>query len=67
MVELPNIVCGLVGIGAYAKTVSKGGTYYPVCIGLAFRSGFPGMLRVGQVGLKIGLKRPSVQDLGYRS
>ena len=38
MVELPNIVNGLVGIGAYARMGSEGGTYHPVYIWLIFRS-----------------------------
>ena len=38
MVELLDIACGLVGIGAYTRTASEGGTYHPVCIRLAFRS-----------------------------
>ena len=42
MVEPPNIVYGLVGIGAYTRTVSEEGTYHPVYIWLAFRSVVPG-------------------------
>ena len=49
MVELLDIV----GLGAYMKTASKGGTYYPVCIWLAFRMWIPKMLRVGKVGVKV--------------
>ena len=63
MVELPNIVCGLVGMGAYAKTASEGGTYHPVCIWLTFKTGVPGCLRVGKVGSKVSLKWLSMQ--GY--
>ena len=67
MVEWPDIVCGLVGIGAYARRTSEGGTYCPVCIWLSFKSGVPGCLRVGKVGLKVGLKWLSMQDLCYRT
>ena len=37
MVELPNIVYRLVGIGTYARMASEGGTYGLVCIWLAFK------------------------------
>ena len=40
MAKLPNIVCGLVGISAYARIASEGGTYHPVCVWLT--SGVPG-------------------------
>ena len=63
MVEWPDIVCGLVGIGAYARRASNGGTYCPVCIRLLFYSGVPGRSRVGKVGLKVSLKRLSMQDM----
>ena len=63
MVEWPDIVCGLVGIGAYARMVSEGGTYHPVCIWLLFKSSVPGCSRVGKVGLKVGLKQLSMQDM----
>ena len=56
MVKWPDIVCGLVGIGAYARMASEGGTYCPVCIQLTFNSGVPGHSRVGKVGLKVSLK-----------
>ena len=70
MVELPNIIYGLVRIGAYARTVVEGGTYYPVCIWLAFRVWIPRTLRVGKVGVKAGLKWPlgaglMLQDLAH--
>ena len=70
MVKLPDIVYGLVRIGAYAKMVSKLGTYHLVCIWLAFRVWIPRMLRVGKVGVKVGLKWPlgagiMLQDLAF--
>ena len=34
MVKWSDIVCGLVGISAYARMASEGGTYYPVFIWL---------------------------------
>ena len=67
MVELPDIVCGLVGIGAYASMVSEGGhllsSLHPACI----QVWSPRMLRVGKVGLKVGLKWLSVLDSYYRT
>ena len=36
MAEWPDIVCGLVEIGANARMTSEGGTYHPVCIQLPF-------------------------------
>ena len=45
MVELPDIVSRLVGIDAYARTESKGGTYHPVGIQLAFKVWIPKILR----------------------
>ena len=70
MVELPDIVYGLVGIGDYARMAPEGGTYCPVCIQLAFRVWIPRTLRVGKVGVKVGLKQPSgaglmLQDLAH--
>ena len=56
MVELPNIVFGLVGIGAYTRMALEGGTYHPVCIWLGFRVWIPRTLRVGKVGVKVDLK-----------
>ena len=72
MVELPDIVYGLVGIGTYARMVSEGGTYCLVCIWLAFRVWIPRTLRVGKVGVKVGFKQPSsaglmLQDLALLS
>ena len=58
MVESPNTVCGLVGICAYTRTVSEGGTYRLVCIQLAFRMCIPWILKVGKVVVKFGLKQP---------
>ena len=58
MVKLPNVVCGLLGIGAYAGMVSKGGTYHPVCIHLACRMWISWMLKVDKVAVKVGLKQP---------
>ena len=58
MVELPNIVYGLVRIGAYTKMAFTGGTYRPVYIWLAFRVWIPRMLRVGTVGVKVSFKWP---------
>ena len=58
MVELPNIIYGLVGIGIYARTASEGGTYCPVCMWLAFRVWIPRTLRVGKVGVKVSLEWP---------
>ena len=70
MVKLPNIVCWLVGIGAYTRTPSEGGTYHPVCIWLALRVWILRMLRVGKVGIKVGFNLPSsagllLQDLAH--
>ena len=42
MVELPDIVYGLLEIGAYARTASEGATYCPVCIWLTFKTRVPG-------------------------
>ena len=58
-VSCPTLFYGWVGIGAYTRRVSKGGTYHPVCIRLAFGMWIPRMLWVGKVGLKVGLKWPS--------
>ena len=49
---------------------SEGGTNCLVCIQLAFRMWIPMTLRVGKVGVKVGLKWPSsvglmLQDLAY--
>ena len=63
MVELPNVVYRLVLIGAYARMASEEGTYYLVCIWLAFRMLIPWMLRVGKVAVKVGLKWPSSAGL----
>ena len=63
MVEWPNIVCGLVGIGAYARMASEGGTYRPVCIRLQSQCGVPRCLRVSKVSLKVGLKWLTIQDM----
>ena len=70
MVELPNIVCRLVGIGAFARTVSQGGIYHPICDWLAFGIWILWTLKVGRVGVKVGLKHPSsarlmLQDLAH--
>ena len=62
MIKWPNIICGLVGIGAFARMASEGGTYRSVCLRLMSKSGIPGHLRVGKVGLKVGLKWFSMQD-----
>ena len=43
------------GIGAYARTVSEGGTYHPVYVQLAFRVWIPCILKVGKMGAKISL------------
>ena len=40
-VELPNIVCGLVGIGAYARMALRGALIVQFASGL-HRSGVPG-------------------------
>ena len=50
---------GLVGIGAYARMVSEGGTYHPVCVRLASGMWIARTLWVGKVGLKVGFKQPS--------
>ena len=59
----------LVGIAAYTRMASEGGTYRKVCIQLVSRMWIPGILRVGKVGVSISLKWPSskelmLQDLG---
>ena len=59
MGKLLILFYGLVGIGAYARMVSEGGTYRPVCIWLAFGMWIPRTQWVGKVGLKVGLKQPS--------
>ena len=59
MVELPDIIYGLVGIGAYAGMALEGGTYHPVCILLAFRVWISRTLRAGKVGVKVSFKWPS--------
>ena len=56
----------LVGIRAFASTASVGGTYYPVCIWLVSGIWIPRTLRVGKVGMKVGLSGPLVQDLCYK-
>ena len=58
IVELPDIVCGLVGIGAYTGTASKGGSCHLVCVQLAFRMWLYWMLKVGKVVVKVGPKQP---------
>ena len=58
-VSCPTLFYGRVGIGAYTMTVSKGGTYCPVCIWLAFGMWIPRTLWEGKLGLKVGLKWPS--------
>ena len=63
MVELPDIVYGLVRMGAYARMASEGGIYCSVCIRLAFRVWIPWTLRVGKVGVKVGFKWPSSAGL----
>ena len=70
MVELPNIVCRLVGMGVYARITSEGGTYHPVCIRHALRVWSPKTLRLGKVGVKVCLEQPSsaglmLQNLAY--
>ena len=67
MVELPDIVCRLVGIGAYARMVSEGGHLLSSLHLACIQVWSPRMLRVGKVGLKVGLKQLSVQDLCYRT
>ena len=63
MVELTNIVYRLVGIGAYTRIASEGGTYHLVCVQLAFRVWIPKTVRVGKVGMKVGFKWPSSAGL----
>ena len=50
---------GLVGIGAYTRVVSEGGTYNPVCVQLVFGMWIPRMLRVVKVGVKVDFKQTS--------
>ena len=69
-VMCPIFFYRLVGICAYARMVSKGGTYRPVCAQLILRIWIPRMLRVGKVAVKVGLKWPSsaglmLQDLAH--
>ena len=55
MVEPPDTIYGLVGIGAYARMASRGvlsSSLHPAC----FQVWSPGMQRVGKVGLKVSLK-----------
>ena len=62
MVELPKIKYRLVGIGAYTRIMSKGGTYHPVFVQLTFKTGVPECLRVRNMVLKVSLKWLSIQD-----
>ena len=58
-VSCPILFYGLVGIGAYARTASEGGTYHPVCTWPASGRWIPRTLRVVKVGVKVSLKQPS--------
>ena len=46
----------LVGIDAYSRMASEGGTYHLVCIQLVSRMSILRLLRVGKVGVKVSLK-----------
>ena len=69
-VSCPILFYRLVGIGAYARMASEGDTYCSVCIQLISRMRIPKMLRVGNVGVQVGLKWPYsagliLQDLAH--
>ena len=50
-ISCPILFCGLVSLGSYARMVSEGDTYHPVCIWLASRMWIHRTLRVGKVGI----------------
>ena len=62
LVSCPILFYGLVGIVAYAWTMSEGDTYCPVCVWLASGMWIPRMLWAGKVGLS-GL--PVLWDLTH--
>ena len=71
MVEQPNFVLRRAGwLGSNARKALEGATYCPACARLVYRMWIPRMLRVGKVGVKVGLNRPlgarlMLQDLAH--